>query len=174
MITILADDKNQDIGKRLYDDITTRGQQAKYISISNLDVKPCYSCGACTTKTFFKCVINDDMQAILSHMANSDVLVYVCPIVFGGYSSDTKKVLDRSAILGDVHYHFANGEIVKGLSVKFKKMYAVGVKEQCSLDEQKLFARLLKENVQIMNIKGKAFVVGNHDKVDDIAVEVCS
>lgn len=173
MITILSDDKKQNIGNKLYGMFQSRGVAAEYISISGLNIKPCYSCGGCSTKTYGKCVIQDDMDVILRKMIRTDKLIWVTPVTFGSYSSDTKKVFDRSAVLGDTHYYVKKGELIKGMRNNVKEVFAVGVKDHCSKEEKDAFEKLLQENINIMNVGGKAFVVEQHSEIASIVEEIC-
>lgn len=173
MIIILSDDKKQDIGKRMYEKIKSKGMDVDYISTVGLDIKPCYSCGYCSTKTYGKCAINDDMDAILRRLIRADKMVLVTPIMWGSYSSSIKRVFDRTAIIGDSHYYVVKGELVKGMRSNIKRMFAVGVKNNCSEDEKMTFEKLLYENVRIMNISGEAFVLNDDSEINAVLEEIC-
>lgn len=159
MITILSDDANQDIGKTFYKYLKSQINDVNYISVSHLNINTCLNCGYCTTKEYRKCVLKDDMQDLLYTMAQSEKLILVSPIIFGSYSSKIKKILDRLAILGDVHYHIVNKEMVKGTVIKQNGLYTIGIKENCSPEEKELFLHLVDENVKIINVKGKGVVI---------------
>ncbi len=173
MITIISDDKKQKIGSRIYELIKERGEEVEYISTVGLNIKPCYSCGACSTKTYGKCILEDDMDSILRQLVRTDKLILATPVTFGSYSSDIKKILDRMAILGDSHYYVQKGELIKGMRCNIKHMYAIGIKNNCSPEERDDFAALLMENVKIMNINGKAYVKQDDRKIEAIVEEIC-
>gem|GEM_PF-6264235 len=59
-IVILSDDSIQDVGKQLYETLCNQDIDVQYISIGNVDVKPCYNCGGCIYKSYGKCIIRDD------------------------------------------------------------------------------------------------------------------
>ena len=94
MITILSDDTRHDIGMQLKQSIESMGRQTDYVSLVDVQVKPCINCGACNYKSYSKCVFRDDDDWILSKIAKADALIVVTPILFGGYSVKTKRVLD--------------------------------------------------------------------------------
>lgn len=173
MITILSDDNKQNVGKRLYEQIKAKGLDSQYISTIGLNIKPCYSCGGCSTKTYGKCVLDDDIDPILRKVVCTDKLVFVTPVTWGSYSSNLKKVFDRTAVLGDSHYYVKKGELVKGMRCKIKQLFAIGIKDNCSTEEKDAFYELLHENVKIMNISGKAFVVNEESEIDSIVEEIC-
>jgi multimeric flavodoxin WrbA len=56
----------------------------------------CQGCFECWTHTPGICKIDDAGRSLAEAVAKSDVLVYLTPITFGGYSSELKKALDRS------------------------------------------------------------------------------
>jgi multimeric flavodoxin WrbA len=173
MITVLSDDKQQNQGKRLYELIKEKGIETEYISTTGLNIKPCYSCGACSTKTYGKCILVDDMDPILRKLIRTDKLILATPVTWGSYSSDIKKILDRTAIIGDSHYYVKKGELIKGMRSNLKHMFAIGVKNNCSTEEIEEFASILFENVKIMNIDGKAFVVNEDSKLESMVEEIC-
>ena len=173
MITIVSDDKKQTIGKQVYELIKQKGVETEYISTVGLNIKPCYSCGACSTKTNGKCILEDDMEPILRKLIHADKIIYATPVTWGTYSSDIKKILDRTAIIGDSHYYVKKGELIKGMRSNIKHMYAIGVKDNCSSEERDDFATLLHENIKIMNINGKAFVVNEGSKIESMVEEIC-
>jgi hypothetical protein len=53
-------------------------------------------CFGCWIKTPGVCVIDDAGRDIARRMIHSDVVVYLTPLMFGGYSSELKKAIDRS------------------------------------------------------------------------------
>lgn len=59
------------------------------------DLAHCLGCFGCWIKTPGECVIPDLMKEINQTYMNSDVVVYICPIVFGQFSANIKNALDR-------------------------------------------------------------------------------
>lgn len=173
MITIISDDKKQSTGKRVFELMKSKGIDVEYISTVGLNVKPCYSCGGCSTKTHGKCVINDDMDAILRKLIRTDKLVLISPVTWGSYSSDIKKVFDRSSILGDAYYYAKKGELVKGMRSNIKQLFAIGVKANCREEEKEVFHKLIYENVKIMNISGNSFIVEQESEILPVVEEIC-
>ena len=177
MIAIIADDKTITIGRKIEERLKKQGADVIYISVSDLDVKPCYSCGYCTTKEYGKCVIQDDMDPIFRQLIHAEKMIIVTPVIFGSYSFQLKAVLDRTCILGDLHYFYSKGELVKGMkagaevSYEAKLYAAIGVKENCDEEERRAFETLVNENSRIMNAPGAAFVVKDEEseeRIDEI------
>ncbi|MCW3999917.1 MAG: NAD(P)H-dependent oxidoreductase [Candidatus Bathyarchaeota archaeon] len=63
--------------------------------LRDLKVADCVGCFGCWVKTPGICVIDDPAREIASKLAQTDLLIQVSPIVFGGYPYELKKVLDR-------------------------------------------------------------------------------
>jgi multimeric flavodoxin WrbA len=160
MVTIIADEGKNQIGAELYQGFITKGVQAEYISLEHVEVKPCVNCGGCTYKTYGKCTVRDDGDFIYPKVLRSDVLIFVSPISFGGYSFKLKRVLDKFVLVMDRHYFVENKEIVKGgkLGNKKFKFFAIGDKENCIEDEIIAFQNLVHENLVITRGIGKAYI----------------
>jgi multimeric flavodoxin WrbA len=175
MITIISDDANQKIGTQIYEMLCNQNKQVEYISISDSDVRPCYNCGGCTYKTYGKCIVRDDGDNIYPMLIQANTWVIVTPLLWGSYSFQTKRVLDKIALIGDRHYQVNKKELVKKMQGNLKNYFAIGVKNECSLKEKEVFTNLVSENVNIMSVSGSAFVVNmelNKNDIRSIAKEV--
>jgi hypothetical protein len=165
MITILSD--HTEVGERLNKKLRDGKIETEFISLTDLDVGPCYSCGGCTDKTYGQCIHRDDADIILPKLMKTDVLVMVNPIKWGSYSFKMKRVFDKCAVIGDRHYYCKKGELVKGKIGRVHTLVAIGVKDQWKNDEKSAFKNLVVENIKIMNIKGSVYMV------DDSNLNVC-
>ena len=115
--------------------------------LRDLKVADCVECFGCWVKTPGQCVIDDAAREIAYKMPRSDLIVYVSPVVFGGYSYELKKVLDRqiSGILpfmerfkGEVHHPQRYD--------KRGKLAAVGVLPAPDQSSEEIFKTLLYRN----------------------------
>jgi Multimeric flavodoxin WrbA len=165
MITILSD--HTEVGERLNKKLRDGKIETEFISLTDLDVGPCYSCGGCTDKTYGQCIHRDDADIILPKLMKTDVLVMVNPVKWGSYSFKMKCVFDKCAVIGDRHYYCKKGELVKGKIGRVHTLVAIGVKDQWKNDEKSAFKNLVVENIKIMNIKGSVYMV------DDSNLNVC-
>ena len=59
------------------------------------ELKHCVGCFGCWVKTPGQCVRKDSMDGINRAMINSDVAVYLVPLVFGQFSANMKSAIDR-------------------------------------------------------------------------------
>jgi multimeric flavodoxin WrbA len=115
--------------------------------LRDLKVADCVECFGCWVKTPGQCVIDDAAREIAYKMPRSDLIIYVTPIVFGGYSYELKKVLDRqiSGILpfmerfeGEVHHPQRYD--------KRGKLAAIGVLPAPDASSEEIFRTLLYRN----------------------------
>lgn len=175
MIVIVSDDNKENIGKSIYDYLKKTNKEVSFISASERNIKPCYSCNACVYKTYGKCIFRDDMDQILPVLLEGDVVVYTSPLIWGGLSYDIKKVLDKTALIGDRFYSITNKEIVKGTISKNKKIVGIAVSDQVSVKEKSSFESFIKEIGLIMNIEYEAKVLATsitETEVEKLVTEV--
>ena len=69
-------------------------------------IASCLGCFICWTKTPDICVTNDEGREIGKKFIQSDLVVYLTPITYGGYSSELKKAVDR--IIPNISPFFMN------------------------------------------------------------------
>lgn len=177
MIVIVSDDKKEAIGAALYDYYKGMDKELAFISASSSHVKPCYGCNGCLDITYGKCVFRDDMDDILPILIKGDILLYTSPLVWGGFSYDIKKILDKTALIGDRFYSVRNKEMVKGTIAKMNKIVGIGVSQGPQLKGQTVFENLMRETGTIMNIQSVGRVVEsilNQEEVKKLAMEVLS
>lgn len=65
------------------------------INVIDKKIAPCRGCFSCWTKTPGKCVIRDDMDAILSKFIAADVVIWSLPLYYFGMPSHIKALMDR-------------------------------------------------------------------------------
>lgn len=80
------------------------------LTLRDLDISYCRGCFGCWVQTPGECIIKDDSPQISRKIINSDIVVYLTPIVFGAYSPYLKVALDRSICLVHPFFKKINGE----------------------------------------------------------------
>ena len=80
------------------------GNDVEIIRMREKNIRFCLGCFACQ-KTG-KCVIKDDMAAIVPRMEQADVLVFATPIYYYEMSGQMKTLLDRANPLFIADYRF--------------------------------------------------------------------
>lgn len=69
------------------------GNEVMTINVRDLDLKFCIGCLAC--QKIGKCVLKDDINALLPVVQNADVLVFATPVYYYCMSGQLKTFLDR-------------------------------------------------------------------------------
>lgn len=177
MIVIVSDNKNEIIGTKLYEYYKSINEKIEFISASGRNIKPCYGCNGCTYKTYGKCVFRDDMDEILPVLIKGDIVIYTSPLIWGGFSYDVKKILDKNALIGNRFYKVKNKELVKGMISHMKKVIGVAVSDKVSEKEQSTFESYIKELGTIMDINYMGTVLNTRlkdEEIEKLAKEVLS
>lgn len=91
------EDKHLDsINTLLTDEIHKHhGGRVRTFMLRDIKIKPCTGCFNCWIKTPGRCIHADAGPDILREILNSDTVILFTPVVFGGYSSELKKIADR-------------------------------------------------------------------------------
>lgn len=101
-----------------------------WVNLSQKHIKPCMGCFGCWVKTPGLCVANDDANDMVRKMVNCDLVVELSPVTFGGYSSELKKVLDRSIpillpyfkrIKGEIHHYQRYENVPRHLMIGYRE-----------------------------------------------------
>lgn len=71
------------------------GWETDRVTLYKTEIADCTGCGGCALKTPGVCVLPDAANEIMRMQVQSDLLVLLTPLTFGGFSSQLKKALDR-------------------------------------------------------------------------------
>ncbi len=72
-----------------------RGASVQTFALNKLKYRGCQACMTCKTK-LERCVLKDDMIAVLDAIREADVLVLASPVYYGDISSQLKAFVDRT------------------------------------------------------------------------------
>ncbi|MFW9993942.1 MAG: NAD(P)H-dependent oxidoreductase [Candidatus Odinarchaeota archaeon] len=123
------------------------GWSFKSIELSQNEISPCKGCLACWTRTPGICIIDDYGREVAKQVINSDLVIFVSRVTFGGYSSELKKALERitplslpffTKIVGETH-HAKRYETYPSLLV-------FGALKQPDPEKESTFKTLVKRN----------------------------
>lgn len=102
-----------DLATRLTADLVARKVAVETVVLRDVSVAYCQGCFDCWTHTPGTCKIDDAGRDLSAKFSVSDVVILVTPVRFGCYSSETKKMIDRTLgtllpffrrIDGEVHH----------------------------------------------------------------------
>lgn len=150
------------------------GWAVERIQLRDIFIAYCKGCFDCWVKTPGVCRTKDGAGPITRVLARSDLLVLLSPITFGGYSSEIKKVLDRSIGIVSPFFTRLQGEVHhKARYSSYPALLAIGVTGDRDTDEAQIFARLVGRNA--VNLHAPAHVVcivSRDDSPDQIRTAV--
>ncbi len=87
--------RHKEISELLGGYLSNHGFDVEEKTIERDELAFCRGCFDCWTKTPGECIMRDGITNINRACMTSDVVVYLCPIVFGQFSANMKCVIDR-------------------------------------------------------------------------------
>ncbi len=88
----------------LESELSSAGWEYESLLLHQFKVGTCIGCFKCWDTTPGICFQDDQGREITKKAINSDLLVFLTPLMWGGYSSELKKVIER--MLGLLHPSF--------------------------------------------------------------------
>ena len=121
--------------------------EVKSFILRDIQVAPCLGCFGCWIKTPGVCVINDLGRTIGEYASQSDLWIFITPIIFGGYSSCIKKAIDRLAPIFTPIFMKENGEVHhKWRSRKKPYLISMGLSLENNDKAVNIFKKLTNRN----------------------------
>jgi multimeric flavodoxin WrbA len=165
MKAILLDgsQENGNTGERVRVALTAQlqaqGWDVEHIVLREKKIGPCAGDFFCWVRSPGVCNVDDDNRAIAEALVASDLMVYLTPVTFGGYSSALKSMVDHQVqnispffaeIEGETHHH-----------KRYKEnpdLLAVGWMDAPDAQSETLFRHLVQRNA--LNFYAKKDVSG--------------
>jgi multimeric flavodoxin WrbA len=123
------------------------GWQVECLRLRDLTIAYCKGCFGCWVKTPGVCPTRDGAGSVTRSFVRSDLAVLVTPVVFGGYSSELKKALDRSAGIVLPFFTRINAEVHhKPRYQRYPALLAIGVVDRPDEAEERIFTTLVGRN----------------------------
>lgn len=150
--------------------------QVDNIALRDKKIGSCTGCFGCWLRTPGICLIDDDGRKVTEKAIQSNLLVYLTPITFGGYSSELKKAVDRMACskllpflrkTGDEAHHPLRYE-------NNPTLVAFGVLPSPEPESEELFETLVARNAINMHTHAHSGIVYSTDTFDMIQKKVDS
>lgn len=135
------------IRQAIVEQLSRAGWDVETIGLRNKRIAGCTGCFGCWVKTPGICVIDDDGREVAKKAAQADLLVYLTPVTFGGYSSELKKALDRIIPVLLPYFTLVNGEIHHLMRYKKRqRLTAIGVQALPDHESAEIFKTLVDRN----------------------------
>ncbi|GEM_PF-5717158 len=125
----------------------------KHLKLREMNVGYCRCCSGCS-KTG-RCIKNDDGIEAVERYKESDVLILLTDIRYGGYSKNIKKVIDRLLPIGCDELQVKEGYMIHKIVYNNKKVIVIGVLNEQSENQEMAFNLLIKANY--INIDWKSY-----------------
>jgi multimeric flavodoxin WrbA len=127
--------------------LRAKGYQVEVIDLKEKEIADCTGCFGCWTRTPGQCVIPDDAVKVAYEFSTSDLVVFLTPVTFGGYSYHLKKALDRSICSHLPFFRRVHGEVhhVRRYEIA-QRLVMIGLLPGRDEEAQKVFAQLVERN----------------------------
>ncbi len=131
----------------LKDQLNQQNYDVNSYHLREMNIKPCRGCFGCWVRTPGECVIDDIGRDVAKSIINSNLLIYLTPVTFGGYSSELKKALDRSISLVSPFFTTINGETHhKTRYDEHPSVLVIGILNESNEKQEEIFTTLVKRN----------------------------
>jgi multimeric flavodoxin WrbA len=135
------------VEKELQSALAGRGWEVECIRLRDRTIAYCKGCFGCWVRTPGVCPTRDDAAAVTRSFVRSDLAVFVTPVSFGGYSSELKKALDRSAGIVLPFFARIDGQVHhQPRYSRYPALLAIGVVDRPDKTEQRVFRTLVGRN----------------------------
>lgn len=163
-----------EIGKEIINTGEREGWEIESIILRDKKIGSCRGCFNCWVKTPGQCIIKDDSQEIVQKIVNTDLLIYLTPITFGGYSYHLKKVLDRSISIIMPFFRKVEGEVHHKMRYEqYPYLLGVGINYSSDQNNVQLFDKLIERNSLNFEVRGfESKVISPDTKQKDIQNEL--
>jgi len=157
------------IQQTIINELSDKNWNIKPFILNKMDVKPCAGCFGCWVQTPGICIIDDEGKNTTKAIIQSNLVVYLTPVTFGGYSSHLKKVLDRSIGLLLPFFKKIDGEMHHQKRYDhYPKLMGIGILDQPDKKSEQIFKTLLGRNgINMHTPQSTAGIIyRNHNKSD--------
>lgn len=122
-------------------------------------VGDCTGCFGCWVRTPGECVLDDAGRQVARQVILGDLVVFLTPVTFGGYSSLLKAAVDRLLPLGSPFFAHIGGETHhRPRYARYPRLLGVGTLSAADPEAEGLFRTLVARNA--MNLHCPGFAAG--------------
>ena len=113
------------------------------VLLNSKNIGTCIGCFKCWSHTPGECFQKDDASEIIKKMVHADLLVFLTPLTFGGYSSELKKMIERTLGILQPGMLRINGEShhLKRYE-KYPSILGLAVTDRLDEEEIRIFKKL--------------------------------
>jgi len=141
------DDTGQQVTITLTEQLQAAGWDVESIILRDKTIGICAGNFLCWVRTPGICQLDDDNRAIAAAIANCDLLVYLTPVTFGGYSPTLKRMVDHQIQNISPFFTQINGEIHHQRRYShYPDFLVIGWLESPNPREEAIFRHLVHRN----------------------------
>lgn len=161
------------VSKIIIEELKAHNFQLREVLLKEEEIADCLGCFKCWVQTPGICIIDDYGRKVAAELINSDLLIFLTPIRFGGYSYQLKKALDRMIPLISPYFKKISGEIHhKKRYSKYPSILAIGIMKEENESQSKIFKELVERNsINFHSPYYKAKVFNAAEKFDNKALK---
>lgn len=140
-------------------ELEARGWDVQPFTLREMKIRPCIGCFGCWVQTPGECLMDDAAREIAPAIIGSDLVIYLTPVTFGGYSSELKKALDRNICLILPFFTKIDGEIHhKPRYDRYPRLLGLGLLPEADAESERIFKTLVGRNA--INMHAPAHAAG--------------
>jgi multimeric flavodoxin WrbA len=142
-----SDNTGERVRTALRAQLQAHGWDVEHIVLREKKIGPCAGDFFCWVRSPGVCNVDDDNRAIAAAIVASDLMVYLTPVTFGGYSSALKSMVDHQ--IQNISPFFANVEGETHHHKRYQKhpdFLAVGWMDAPDEQSELVFRHLLQRN----------------------------
>ena len=146
--------------------LETKDFEIEHRSVGRDEITPCMGCFGCWVRKPGECVIQDGMTELNDRCMNSDVVIYLSPVVFGQFSANIKNVIDRW-LPNMLHYFTKRPDgstIHKPRYATYPMQFIIGYGEAVSTEDSQLFVDITmkhRRNIEAVVYRGNNSEIGD-------------
>src|ERR1700690_848468 len=149
----------QHVSNALIAELDSRGWEIEHVQLCERKIGNCAGDFFCWIRSPGLCNVNDDNRLIAESIANCQLMVYLTPITFGGYSSSLKKMVDHQIQNVLPLFQQINGETHHQKRYPaYPDFLAIGWLDQPDAQSESIFRHLTYRNA--INFYAKKMVTG--------------
>lgn len=127
--------------------LTSAGWAHHSFTLHEQPLAACTGCFECWTRTPGRCKAHDGIELVAHRFIQSDLVVLLTPVTFGGYSSELKKALDRCIGLLSPFFVRAGGDTRHRARYEhYPSLLALGMLPTPDPEDEHLFDTLVHRN----------------------------
>ena len=163
-----TDPTRESVLSSLNHEILARGWKGELILLRKHKIGNCGGDFFCWIRSPGLCNIDDDNRRIAQSITNCDILVFLTPIAFGGYSSVLKRMLDHMTQNNLPFFTMKSGEIHHPHRYGHTpKLLAIGWTDRLEPEEEAIFHHLVQRNAINMHFSVTISRIFHNNRSDE-------